>query len=153
MTQYAVPAGMTITGRYAPEYAQILTAEALAFLARLHRGFNARRVELLARRAERQKQIDSGKLPDFLPETRPIREADWTVAPVPSDLQDRRVENTGPTAPQKVLHALNPAAHVYIAGFRDSNNPTRDNHIHGQIKKNGKGRVGEEGRYRGSPHQ
>ncbi|MGH8630346.1 MAG: malate synthase A, partial [Burkholderiales bacterium] len=94
---------MKITGRYAPEHAQILTAEALAFLAKLHRGFNARRLELLSRRTERQEQIDSGKLPDFLPETRPIREAEWTVAPVPADLQDRRVEITGPTDRKMVI--------------------------------------------------
>jgi malate synthase len=133
MTQYAAPAGMKITGRYAPEYAEVLSAEALAFLAKLHRGFDARRLELLSRRAERQEEIDSGKLPDFLPETRAIREAEWKVAPVPADLQDRRVEITGPTDRKMVINALNSGANTYMADFEDSNTPTWDNQLQGQI--------------------
>jgi malate synthase len=133
MTQFAAPAGMNITGRYTPEYAQVLSAEALGFLARLHRNFNARRLELLARRAERQRELDQGRLPDFLPETRAIREADWQVAPVPADLQDRRVEITGPTDRKMVINALNSGANMYMADFEDSNTPTWDNQLQGQI--------------------
>ncbi|MGH8677937.1 MAG: malate synthase, partial [Burkholderiales bacterium] len=131
MTHYAPPAGMQVTGRFAPEYAEILTPEALAFLARLHRNFDARRLQLLQRRAQRQ--FDRGELPDFLPETRSIRESDWTVAPVLADLQDRRVEITGPTDPKMVINALNSRANVYMADFEDSNTPTWDNQVQGQI--------------------
>ena len=131
MTHYAPPAGMQVTGRFSPEYAEILTPEALAFLARLHRNFDARRLQLLQRRAQRQ--LDGGVLPDFLPETRSIRESDWTVAPVPADLQDRRVEITGPTDPKMVINALNSGANVYMADFEDSNTPTWDNQVQGQI--------------------
>src|SRR5438105_8741610 len=87
----------TLRGRVTPEFAQILTPEALAFVAKLHRKFEARRQELLARRAARQKEFDAGKLPDFLPETKKIRESEWRVAPQPKDMLDRRVEITGPT--------------------------------------------------------
>ena len=133
MTQYAAPAGMKITGRYTPEYAQILTPDALAFLAQLHRQFNALRIELLHRRTDRQRELDAGKLPDFLPETKHIREADWKVAPVPKDLQDRRVEITGPTDRKMVINALNSGANMYMADFEDSNTPTWDNQVQGQI--------------------
>ncbi|HVB49059.1 MAG TPA: malate synthase A, partial [Burkholderiales bacterium] len=88
---------MRITGTITPEFSQILTPEAVAFLARLHRTFEARRQELLARRAVRQKEFDAGKLPDFLAETRQVRESDWTIAAQPKDMLDRRVEITGPT--------------------------------------------------------
>ncbi len=133
MVQYIAPAGMQISGRVTPEYAEILTPEALGYLAKLHRYFNARRLELLQRRADRQREIDSGKLPDFLPETRSIRASDWTVAPVPKDLQDRRVEITGPTDRKMVINALNSGASVYMADFEDSNTPTWDNQVQGQI--------------------
>ncbi len=127
------PEGVQITGRMTPEYADILTPEALAFLASLHRKFNARRLELLQRRTARQAELDAGKLPDFLPETRAIREADWKVAPVPADLQDRRVEITGPTDRKMVINALNSGANMYMADFEDSNTPTWDNQVQGQI--------------------
>ena len=133
MNQPKIPAGMQVLGQITPEYAQILTAEALTFLAKLHRNFNARRIELLARRAQRQKEIDSGKLPDFLPETKPIRDADWQVAPVPNDLQDRRVEITGPTDRKMVINALNSGANMFMADFEDSSTPTWDNQLQGQI--------------------
>src|SRR5690606_33971981 len=116
-----------------PEFAQILTADAVAFLANLHRKFNARRLELLARRAERQKRIDAGELPDFLPETREVRESDWQVAPVPADLQDRRVEITGPTDRKMVINALNSGASMFMADFEDSSMPTWENQLNGQI--------------------
>src|SRR3954470_11399074 len=92
-----LPEGVSISGRITSEFAQILTPEALAFVASLHRTFEPRRQELLARRADRQKQFDRGVLPDFLAETKVIRDADWQIAPQPKDLLDRRVEITGPT--------------------------------------------------------
>jgi malate synthase len=124
---------MKITGRFTPEYASILTPQALEFLARLHRQFNDRRLQLLARRRDRQRALDAGERPDFLPETRHVREADWTVAPVPADLQDRRVEITGPTDRKMVINALNSGANMYMADFEDSNTPTWDNQVQGQI--------------------
>ncbi|HVC11604.1 MAG TPA: malate synthase A, partial [Burkholderiales bacterium] len=93
----AFPAGVRITGTITPEFSQILTPEAVAFVAKLQRTFEARRQELLARRAARQKEFDAGKLPDFLAETRQVRESDWTIAAQPKDMLDRRVEITGPT--------------------------------------------------------
>jgi malate synthase len=124
---------MNITGTYDPDYADILTPEALVFLAKLHRRFDARRIELVGRRAQRQKELDAGKLPDFLPETQPIREADWVVAAVPADLQDRRTEITGPTDRKMVINALNSGAKMYMADFEDSNTPTWSNQVVGQI--------------------
>ena len=133
MTQPNIPAGMQVQGRITPEYAQVLTSDALAFLAKLHRTFNTRRLELLARRAQRQKEIDAGRLPNFLPETQHVREGDWQVAPVPEDLQDRRVEITGPTDRKMVINALNSGANVFMADFEDSSTPTWDNQLQGQI--------------------
>lgn len=127
------PAGVQIKGHMTAEYASILTSEALAFLTALHRQFNARRLELLQRRVARQAELDAGKLPDFLPETRHIREADWKVEPVPADLQDRRTEITGPTDRKMVINALNSGANMYMADFEDSNTPTWDNQVQGQI--------------------
>jgi len=127
------PEGVEIRGRMTPEYAGILTFEALSFLAKLHRSFDARRRELLDARTLRQKQLDDGALPDFLPETRAIRDADWKVAPVPADLQDRRVEITGPTDRKMVINALNSGANMFMADFEDSSTPTWDNLIQGQI--------------------
>jgi malate synthase len=133
MTREQIPKGVQILGRMTPEYVEILTAPALEYLAKLHRRFDARRTELLERRVARQRQLDAGQLPDFLPETRAIREADWTVAPVPADLQDRRVEITGPTDRKMVINALNSGASTYMADFEDSNTPTWDNQVQGQI--------------------
>lgn len=133
MTQFNSPAGMMISGRFSPEYAEILTPEALTFLAKLHRQFNSRRTELLERRVQRQKALDAGRLPDFLPETQSIRDGDWKVAPVPKDLQNRRVEITGPTDRKMVINALNSGANMYMADFEDSNTPTWENQILGQI--------------------
>ena len=128
-----IPQGVHVTGRMTPEYAEILTFDALSFLAKLHRSFETRRRELLERRAVRQKELDAGKLPDFLPETRSVREADWRVAPAPADLQDRRVEITGPTDRKMVINALNSGANMFMADFEDSSTPTWDNQIQGQI--------------------
>src|SRR5438105_12149883 len=91
-----LPNGVAISAPVTPEYAQILTSDALAFVAKLHRSFEPRRQELLARRIARQKEFDTGKRPDFLTETRAIRQKDWTIAPLPADLQCRLVEITRP---------------------------------------------------------
>ncbi len=125
--------GIEIVGRITDDYAQILTPEALAFTARLQRAFGGRRSELLDRRAERQRELDAGKLPDFLPDTRAIREADWTCAPVPADIQDRRVEITGPVDRKMIINALNSGASVFMADFEDANTPKWDNNIQGHI--------------------
>ncbi|HEY1460786.1 MAG TPA: malate synthase A [Casimicrobiaceae bacterium] len=125
--------GIEVSGRITPEYAQILTPEAMAFAAALQRAFGGRRTELLARRAERQKAFDAGKLPDFLTETRTVREGDWVCAPVPADIQDRRVEITGPVDRKMIINALNSGASVFMADFEDANTPRWDNNIQGQI--------------------
>jgi len=131
--QLKIPAGMQVNGPITQEHATVLTGEALAFLVKLHRNFDARRIELLARRMQRQKEIDSGKLPDFLVETKAIRDAAWQVAPVPQDLRDRRVEITGPTDRKMVINALNSGANMFMADFEDSSTPTWDNQLQGQI--------------------
>jgi malate synthase len=112
---------------------KILTPAAQDFLAELHRRFNPRRKELLARRVERQARFSAGEKPDFLPETRSVREANWQVAPVPADLQDRRVEITGPTERKMVINALNSGAKVFMADFEDANTPTWQNLIEGHV--------------------
>ena len=115
-----------------PGVDEILTPEAANFVAMLEREFGARRRELLAKREERKKRLDAGELPDFLPETREIRESDWTVAPIPRDLLDRRVEITGPTDRKMIINALNSGASVFMADFEDANAPTWANNIDGQ---------------------
>ncbi len=112
---------------------EVLTPDAVAFLADLHRQFNARRLELLEQRRVRQAKLDAGQLPTFLAETRSVRDGDWKVAPIPSDLQDRRVEITGPTERKMVINALNSGAKCFMADFEDSNSPTWANMIEGQI--------------------
>jgi malate synthase len=128
-----MPAGVTIRGSMLPEYRSILTPEALVFLAELHRKFEGERQRLLALRAVRAKRFSKGELPDFQPETRAIREGTWRVAPIPADLQDRRVEITGPTDRKMVINALNSGAKVFMTDFEDSNSPTWDNLVRGQI--------------------
>ena len=103
----SLPQGVEILGKVTSQYAEVLTPQALSFVATLARKFEGRRRELMAARARRQTEFDAGKLPDFLPQTRNIRGGDWTVAPVPHDLQDRRVEITGPTDRKMVINALN----------------------------------------------
>lgn len=132
-TDYITPADVQITGTFTPQYAEILTPEALRFLESLHRHFNARRIELLQARQRRQTQLDAGTLPDFLPETKHIREGDWQVAPLPADLLDRRVEITGPVDRKMVINALNAGARVFMADFEDSNTPSWDNNLQGQL--------------------
>jgi malate synthase len=127
-------AGVRVLGRMAARYDEILTPAALGFLAELHRRFDGRRRELLAARAARQRRFDAGELPDFLAETRHIRADDnWHVAPIPADLQDRRVEITGPVDRKMIINALNSGATHYMADFEDANSPTWDNNLEGQI--------------------
>ena len=130
---FVCPERVRVTGPYSPEFGQILTASALAFVAELHRRFGDTRVALLKRREERQAEFAAGILPDFLPETRRIREQDWTVAPLPKDLLDRRVEITGPVERKMIINALNSGAKVFMADLEDSNSPTWDNVVQGQI--------------------
>jgi malate synthase len=122
-----------LLGELAPGYDAILSQEALDFVAKLQRAFNARRHELIAARAERQLRIDAGELPDFLPDTAHIREAEWTVASIPADLQDRRVEITGPVDRKMIINALNSGARVFMADFEDANAPTWANAVEGQV--------------------
>jgi malate synthase len=124
---------VAVTGRVTREFAQILTPEALDFVAALHRRFEPRRQELLARRAARQKEFDAGRLPEFLSETKKIRDGEWKVAGQPRDLLDRRVEITGPTDRKMVINALNCGASTFMADFEDANCPTWHNMIDGQI--------------------
>src|SRR6266481_4699520 len=117
----------------APAQARVLTPAALEFIVELQRRFNPRRMELLAARAERQKRLDAGEKPDFLPETKSIRESEWTVAPIPDDIQDRRVEITGPVDRKMIINALNSGASVFMADFEDANTPSWDNNIQGHL--------------------
>ncbi|MBI2421357.1 MAG: malate synthase A [Candidatus Hydrogenedentes bacterium] len=133
MATVAVPSGVEVLGALSPEYAEILSQEALAFYATLHREFNSRRLELLQNRKTRQVAVDAGQMPDFFPETQSIREGDWKVDPVPADFQDRRVEITGPVDRKMVINALNSGAKTYMADFEDSHCPTWEGVLEGQI--------------------
>ena len=125
--------GAEILGPLGGHELEILTPGALAFVAELHRRFDPERRRLLAARQERQERLDAGERPDFLAETREIRESDWTVAPAPDDLRDRRVEITGPVDRKMVINALNSGARVFMADFEDANSPTWSNNLEGQI--------------------
>jgi malate synthase len=126
--------GIEVQGPLLERFDEILTPEALEFVARLHREFNATRERLLKDRAERQKRFDAGDLPDFLPETEEIRAGDWKVAPITTrDLQRRWVEITGPTERKMLINALNSGANVYMADFEDANTPTWRNMVEGQV--------------------
>ena len=124
--------GVVIRGPMRPGDEKVLTPEAVDFAAELEREFGAERRRLLARRAEVQHRLDAGWKPDFLPETQAIRESEWQVAPIPRDLQDRRVEITGPTDRKMVINALNSGANVFMADFEDANTPSWQNLIEGQ---------------------
>jgi malate synthase len=128
-----LPENVQIHATLADRYADILTPDALQFAVALHRAFNARRNELLAARVERQHRIDAGELPDFLSATKHIREADWTITPLPQDLLDRRVEITGPVDRKMMINALNSGAKVFMADFEDSTTPTWENLLDGQL--------------------
>jgi malate synthase len=127
------PAGVEVLGPIEGGYDGILTPDALAFLAELERRFGGARRDLLARRKEIDARLQAGALPDFLKETRKIREADWQIAPVPADLRDRRVEITGPVDRKMIVNALNSGASVYMADFEDATTPTWANLVEGQI--------------------
>lgn len=122
-----------MTAPLTPEFEQILTPQAQDFLIELARRFRERRNELLRQRQMRQQRLDADEIPDFLPQTRAIREGDWRVNPVPADLQDRRVEITGPTDRKMVINALNSGAKVFMADFEDANSPTWTNMLDGQL--------------------
>src|SRR5688500_8227568 len=125
--------GIHVTGAMQPGYEDILSRAALDFIADLTRRFGDRVTELLDARAARQRELDKGALPDFLPETRAICEGQWHVTTVPADLQDRRVEITGPTDRKMIINALNSGAKVFMADCEDSLTPTWDNVVQGQI--------------------
>lgn len=126
-------AGIEIAAPTSPAFDDILHPDALAFIAKLHRNFNIRRLELLQQRAETEKQLQAGWQPDFPVETADIRAGDWKVAPIPADLQQRWVEITGPTDRKMVVNALNSSANVFMADFEDANVPSWENLIDGQI--------------------
>ncbi len=128
-----VDEGIVITGPLEPASAEILTPDALRFVADLARRFSPRREELLKLRAIRQHEIDAGHFPDFLADTREVRNGTWKVAPIPRDLVDRRVEITGPVDRKMVINALNSGANTYMADFEDSNSPTWENCVRGQL--------------------
>ena len=134
MSTITLPDGVQITAEVTADQAEILTPDALALVAKLHRAFEPRRRELLAKRVERAAALDAGAVPDFLPETAHIRDdPSWQFAPAPADLQDRRAEITGPVDRKMIINALNSGAKVFMSDFEDSNTPTWDNTIQGQI--------------------
>jgi malate synthase len=128
-----LPPGVAINAPILPGFETILTRPALELVAKLHRAFEPRRQQLLAARAERAKRLDAGERPDFLAETKSVRESDWKIAPVPPALQRRRVEITGPVDAKMVINAFNSGADSYMTDFEDSNSPLWSNQIQGQI--------------------
>src|SRR5881409_1125511 len=127
------PPGIQLRGELAPAFPEIVSPEALAFVAKLQRAFGNRREECLQRRQDRQAALDRGEALDFLPEAKSIGESDWRCASIPADLRDRRVEITGPTDRKMVINALNSGAKMFMADFEDANSPTWRNMIEGQI--------------------
>jgi malate synthase len=126
------PTGVTVTGPAVAGSDRVLTDEALAFIADMQRRFGPVRLDLLRRREERQAALDAGQRPEFLPGTRDVREDDWVVAPAPADLDDRRVEITGPAEPKMMINALNSGARVFMADLEDALSPTWANVVGGQ---------------------
>ena len=129
----ATPQGVEIKGKLTPETTEILSIEALQFLADMTRRFRARRNELLKERARKWEALQSGGTLDFLPETKDIREGSWKVGSIPADLQDRRVEITGPVDRKMVINALNSGAKMFMADFEDASSPTWENMTEGQV--------------------
>jgi malate synthase len=125
--------GVEVRDEISPAYAEILTPESTKFLVELHRRFDKTRQERLAARVKVQAAINGGATPDFPSETADVRAKEWTVAPIPKDLEDRRVEITGPVERKMIINALNSGANVFMADFEDSNSPTWSNNIEGQI--------------------
>jgi malate synthase len=132
-TSFLQAGGVELLASPSPGAARVLTPEALEFIAELERATRTTRQALLRRRLEIQARLDAGELPDFLPETAEIRAGDWRIAPVPADLQDRRVEITGPVDRKMVINALNSGASMYMADFEDSHSPTWEATIEGQV--------------------
>src|SRR6266480_2771304 len=128
-----LPTGVEVLGEITPAFSEILTPDELAFVAKLQRHFGTRRKQCLEHRQERQRRLDQGEGLDFLPETKHIRDGDWTCAPIPSDIQDRRVEITGPTDRKMVINALNSGAKIFMADFEDANAPKWTNMVEGQL--------------------
>jgi malate synthase len=128
-----LPEGVSIAAPVSAEYQSILTYDALTLVAELHRKFEPRRRELLAARVTRAAELDAGKPLDFLPDTLHVREGKWTIAPLPKALERRRIEITGPTERKMIINALNAGADSYMSDFEDSNSPSWDNQITGQI--------------------
>jgi len=124
---------LQLKGPVSGRAAEVLTPEALEFVAALQREFGGRRLELLQLRDERQARLDAGESPEFLPSTKSVRESDWRVAAPANDLQDRRVEITGPTDRKMLINALNSGARVFMADFEDANTPTWANLVEGQV--------------------
>ncbi|MGH3144707.1 MAG: malate synthase A, partial [Rubrobacter sp.] len=125
--------GVEFTAPISDQFGEILTPEAVGFVAKLAREYSGRVDEILAKRSERQERISAGEMPDFLPETREIREGDWKIAPIPEALQDRRVEITGPPDRKMLINALNCGAPMYMTDFEDANCPTWHNMLDSQI--------------------
>ncbi len=125
--------GIEIPSGMEPAFREIMSPDAVAFAAKLERTFNSRRRELLERRVQVQARLNEGIMPDFQPETEPVRSGDWKVSPIPDDLQDRRVEITGPTNRKMLINAMNSGARVFMADFEDANSPSLKNMIQGQI--------------------
>ncbi len=132
-TQQKYGEGIEVASPTSEEFSEILTPEAVSFVAKLSREFRGRVDEILQAREERQQRINAGEMPDFLPETRDIREGDWKIAPVPEDLQDRRVELTGPPDRKMTINALNSGASCWMADFEDANCPTWHNMLESQF--------------------
>ena len=124
---------LEVKGQISEGFTEILTENALQFVSKLHKHFNPTRVKLLENRKSRQAELDQGVKPDFLADTEVVRNGNWKIAPVPADLQDRRVEITGPVDRKMIINALNSGVKVFMADFEDSNSPTWDNNINGQI--------------------
>jgi len=129
----AMPEGVVLHQALGPRFAEILTTEALEFLAALHRRFEPRRAQILHARVIRQQHLSAGELPNFSKETADVRAGDWRVAPIPADLLDRRVEITGPVDRKMIINALNSGAKVFMADFEDANSPTWANNLEGQV--------------------
>jgi malate synthase len=127
------PEGMEIKGEIKPDYSRVLTKDALQFVADIANKFEKTRQGLLEKRETRQAKWDAGELPDFLPETKQIRDGDWKIAGVPDDLQKRWVELTGPTERKMVINALNSGADVFMTDFEDALSPTWENIVEGHI--------------------
>src|ERR671915_490753 len=121
-----------VTGARMPDSARVLTDDALDFVARLHREFNPTRESLLAARVERKRELDAGAMPDFLAATARVRESDWRVQLAPRDLENRRVEITGPVERKMMINALNSGASCFMADFEDALSPTWENVVAGQ---------------------